>query len=99
MLRKLWVKWCKTVYEHNKSLDNYVFGEEMWTPYTPLVPLITAFIISTVMIMAAIFFEIWPDASTIDFAIIWFKTTILQSIVFGLFFTINWIVFSDKKDK
>lgn len=99
MLRKLWVKWCKTVDEHNKSLDNYVFGEEMWTPYTPLVPLITAFIISTVMIMAAIFFEIWPDASTIDFAIIWFKTTILQSIVFGLFFTINWIVFSDKKDK
>lgn len=56
MLRKLWVKWCKTVDEHNKSLDNYVFGEEMWTPYTPLVPLITAFIISTVMIMAAIFF-------------------------------------------
>ena len=99
MLRKLWVKWCKTVDEHNKSLDNYVFGEEMWTPYTPLVPLITAFIISTVMIMAAIFFEIWPDASTIDFAIIWFKTTVLQSIVFGLFFTINWIVFSDKKDK
>lgn len=99
MLRKLWVKWCKTVDEHNESLDNYVFGEEMWTPYTPLVPLITAFIISTVMIMAAIFFEIWPDASTIDFAIIWFKTTILQSIVFGLFFTINWIVFSDKKDK
>ena len=99
MLRKLWVKWCKTVDEHNKSLDNSVFGEDMWTPYTPLVPLITAFIISTVMIMAAIFFEIWPDASTIDFAIIWFKTTILQSIVFGLFFTINWIVFSDKKDK
>lgn len=99
MLRKLWVKWCKTVDEHNEPLDNYVFGEEMWTPYTPLVPLITAFIISTVMIMAAIFFEIWPDASTIDFAIIWFKTTILQSIVFGLFFTINWIVFSDKKDK
>lgn len=99
MLRKLWVKWCKTVDEHNESLDNYVFGEEMWTPYTPLVPLITAFIISTVMIMVAIFFEIWPDASTIDFAIIWFKTTILQSIVFGLFFTINWIVFSDKKDK
>ena len=99
MLRKLWVKWCKTVDEHNKSLDNYVFGEEMWTPYTPLVPLITAFIISTVMIMAAIFFEIWPDASTIDFAIIWFKTTILSVHVFWIVLYYKLVVFSDKKDK
>lgn len=82
--------------EHNEPLNNYVWWEDMWTPYTPLIPIITAIVSSTVIVALSACIN---DLSIIDIIISWAKCVGIGTVLMGAFFAINWFSFSEKKEK
>lgn len=94
-MRKLWDKWCRMVDEHNEPLNNYVWYEEMWEPYTPIFPIIWSFIISTMITF------IWAEPGTpfIDIVIRWIGIGLGSSVLMELFLVANWFAFREKKEK